>query len=199
MFHVKTGCLHVLLDSNIKGSFIKLGDNLPITLEVFNNTSESRNALELSLVSVSSSGTEVLLYSQSIDLAVAEKVSIPYVFSPSQSGVRRLKAILKNIGNGSGEQPGMSVENVGMQAGDGGIGAVAAVAQILSEMEMVVQVVEPSVIVDWDVPLVAGHEPFDGGVILCNNGIIALNLQVRVVANGSSQVIIDQPLERYLY
>jgi hypothetical protein len=149
--------------------FLKPNTDLGITIEVLNNTPETKSNLNFTLKKISPAGTEEVVLSDTVTLAPGQLEPLSFTFNESTTGTWQLAASL--IDNSTGEE---------------------------KESSLLVGVTEPIVTMEVLAPEYAGDENFDVKVRLINEGNINTQLNVQVSAGNETpmdETITLQPLE----
>lgn len=169
-----------MLTENAFAGAIKKDANLPLTIEIRNNTGEDKTSLALNLTKTSPSGNTGEILSEIIDIPAGQKITRNIMFSETETGVWSLSAQLTDADTGvSGETP----------ARTSATNAVPDSQNALSEFSTLVEVVQPSVAVETLAPDSAGNEPFDFKIRLTSQSSISSTVNVKAGPGGS---LLDQ-------
>jgi ligand-binding sensor domain-containing protein len=167
-FVVKETGLSVSLFANCSPcGFLKPNTDLGITIEVLNNTSETKSNLDFTMKKISPAGTEEVVLSDTLTLAPGQLETFTLTFNESTTGIWKLAALL--IDNSTGEE---------------------------KESSLLIGMTEPMVTMETLAPGYAGDESFDMQIKLVNNGNITAAAQLTVLASsdGSSETTIDETI-----
>jgi methionine-rich copper-binding protein CopC len=167
-FVVKDAGLSVSLFADCSPcGFLKPDTDLGITVEVLNNTSETKSNLIFGVKKISPDGTEEVVLSNTFTLAPGQLENYTLNFNESTTGTWKLVASLSDTG--SGEE---------------------------KESTLFVGVTEPIVSTAIQAPEYAGDESFDVKINLVNDGNIlaAAQLTVQASGDGNSETPIDESI-----
>ncbi|UCH92620.1 MAG: hypothetical protein JSV88_20310, partial [Candidatus Aminicenantes bacterium] len=137
--------------------FLKPDTNLPITIELLNNTPETKSNLDFTAKKISPAGAEEMIISENITLAPGQLETLSFTFNESTTGIWQLAAFLNDSSTGEEKESGLLVE-----------------------------VTEPKVTVEIMAPGYAGDENFDVKPRLINEGNINAELNVQVSADNET-------------
>jgi len=169
-FVVKDAGLSISLSADCSPcGFLKPGANLGVTLELLNNTQETKSNLSFTLKKLSPEGAEQVVQSNTLTLAPGQLETLSYTFNESTIGTWQLAALLSDANTGEEK-----------------------------ESTLLIGVTEPMVTLEVLAPEYAGDENFDVKLRLVNEGSIDAQLNVQVAAgseNPIDETLILQPLE----
>jgi hypothetical protein len=172
-FMVRDSDVSISLFANCSpDGFVKTGTLLPVTVEVLNNTQETKSNLEYLVKKLSPTGEEEVILSQTLTLSPGQLETVSITFSETTSGTWKIGAGLSDNSN---------TEPV-----------------VLSSSELVIGVADPLVTMEILAPEYAGDENFDVKVRLINEGNIDAQLNVKVLAGSETPIdetLTLQPLE----
>jgi hypothetical protein len=149
--------------------FLKPDTPLGVTIEVLNNTAETRSNLDFTLKKISPAGAEEMIFSEVFTLAPGQLETLSFTFNESTTGTWQIATSLKD--NSTGEE---------------------------KESTFIVGVTEPMVTMEVLAPEYVGDENFDVKLRLINEGNINTQLNVQVLAGNETPIdeaLTLQPLE----
>jgi uncharacterized membrane protein len=147
--------------------FLKPDTDLGITVDVLNNTSETKSNLDFTLKKISPAGAEEMIFSEILTLAPGQSEPLSFTFNESAEGTWKLAASLKDYSTGEEKESGL-----------------------------LIGVTEPVVSMEVLAPGYAGDESFDVQIKLVNDGNITAAAQLKVQASmdGNSETPIDETI-----
>jgi ligand-binding sensor domain-containing protein len=159
-FVVKDAGLSVSLFANCSPcGFLKPNTDLGVTVELLNNTPETKSNLNFTMKKISPAGTEEIIFSEILTLAPGQLETLSFTFNESAAGTWQLTALL--IDPGSAEE---------------------------KESVLFVGVTEPMVTTEVLAPEFAGDENFDVKLRLIDEGNIDAQLNVKVSAGNETPI-----------
>ncbi|MCP4152718.1 MAG: hypothetical protein GY757_33605 [bacterium] len=168
-FAVRDSDVSVILSPGtaFKGN-LKKNTSLPVAVKVFNNTSEDKSNLQLTVTKVSPTGEETEMLSETVSPAAGGETATPLTINETTTGEWQIIA-------------GISEK-------------VSGTETILSQTEMLLQVVEPLVTLAVEAPEFAGDDAFTIGIRLLNEGIIDTALHLQVMETDGGEQLMEKEI-----
>jgi hypothetical protein len=162
-FVVKDAGLSVSLFANCSPcGFLKPNTDLGVTVQVLNNTPETKSNLNFTVKKISPDGAEQVVQSGTLTLAPGQLETLSFTFNESATGTWQLAALL--LDNSTGDE---------------------------KESTLLIGVTEPMVTMEVLAPEYAGDENFDVKLRLINEGNIEAQLNVQVSTGGETASFAD--------
>jgi hypothetical protein len=154
-----TGLSTTLLADGSYSGFLKPNTDLGITMEVLNNTSETKSNLDFTLKKISPAGTEEMIFSENFTLSPGQLETRSVTFNESETGTWHLAASLQDYNTGEEKKSSLLIGVTG-----------------------------PEVTMEALAPEYVGDENFDVKLRLSNQGNINAQLNVQVSAGSETPI-----------
>ncbi|MGD2092848.1 MAG: CARDB domain-containing protein, partial [Candidatus Aminicenantes bacterium] len=154
-----TGLSTTLLADGSYSGFLKPNTDLGITMEVLNNTSETKPNLDFTLKKISPAGTEEMIFSENFTLSPGQLETRSVTFNESETGTWQLAASLQDYNTGEEKKSSLLIGVTG-----------------------------PEVTMEVLAPEYVGDENFDVKLRLSNQENINAQLNVQVSAGSETPI-----------